>query len=87
LNNTDKAEEYHVRNGDHEKTIIMKLPKTYEEQVNILVPPTKDMFLNPHHQELQCHQELPIFFRCISRRNTTGTVDLKEIFWKFKGRT
>lgn len=50
MNNTDKAEEYHVRNGDHEKTIIMKLPKTYEEQVNILVPPTKDMFLNPHHQ-------------------------------------
>lgn len=39
MNNTDKAEEYHVRNGDHEKTIIMKLPKTYEEQVNILVPP------------------------------------------------
>ncbi len=62
MNNTDKAEEYHVRNGDHEKTIIMKLPKTYEEQVNILVPPTKDVFLNPHHQELQCHQELPIWF-------------------------
>ena len=62
MNNTDKAEEYHVRNGDHEKTIIMKVPKTYEEQVNILVPPTKDMFLNPHHQELQCHQELPIWF-------------------------
>ena len=33
MNNTDKAEEYHVRNGDHEKTIIMKLPKTYETVV------------------------------------------------------
>lgn len=36
MNNTDKAEEYHVRNGDHEKTVIMKLPKTYEEQVEII---------------------------------------------------
>lgn len=27
---------YHVRNGDHEKTVIMKLPKTYEEQVEII---------------------------------------------------
>ena len=36
MNNTDKAEEYHVKNGDHEKTVIMKLPKTYEEQVEII---------------------------------------------------
>ena len=36
MNNSGKAEEYHVRNGDHEETVIMKLPKTYEEQVEII---------------------------------------------------
>lgn len=36
MNNSDKAEEYHVRNGDYEETVIMKLPKTYEEQVEII---------------------------------------------------
>lgn len=25
-----------MRNGDHEETVIMKLPKTYEEQVEII---------------------------------------------------
>ena len=28
-----------------------------------------------------------IFSGASGRRNTTGTVDLKEIFWKFKSRT
>lgn len=34
--NSGEAEADHIRNGNYEVTAIVKLPKTYEEQVEII---------------------------------------------------